>query len=163
MNSIEKSISLSLYFPPSVLFCHSCYMLVVGSTAFKLLKLGQIFQVAFHKLLIIACWNSVPFLLTELVWKRQVCRPPCLHMLFQFCSLSLRVRWTVWQSLQNLDSGVLKLICCNFESALMVIVHERPICIPHDSIDFMKHAFTSTAKHHTTWCCHLCASQVRWW
>ena len=44
---------------------------------FKLFNLGQTFCVAFHKLPTISWVNFVPFLLTELVYLSQVCRPPC--------------------------------------------------------------------------------------
>ena len=56
-----------------------------SSIAFKLSTLGQSFQVAFQKIFTSSGWDFGPFLLTELVYLSQVCRPPCSHTHFFPC------------------------------------------------------------------------------
>ena len=83
------------------------------------------FWVSFHKLLTVVCWNSGPFLLTDLEELSQVCRPPCSDTPFQLCPqifYRTEIRG-LWWPLKNIYFVVLKLLCNWFGGMLRVIVH----------------------------------------
>ena len=97
----------------------------IPSIAFKFFNLGQSFRVAFHKLPTINWVNFGPFILTELVYLSQVCRPPCSHtrVFSSAHKFSIGLRSGLCDGLSNTLTVVLKPFCHNFGSMLGVIVH----------------------------------------